>query len=116
LPDPDPFQPNVNYTFPDYFNTVQIGNYDTYDDDEKNKTVTTRTVVNKSKKNDSYFPTCVKLGLGSVFGFGIKMEIWIVIRIGIKTMPIHNTAANFPRPPPKSDSQLIHFRPWQPYL
>jgi hypothetical protein len=92
LPDPDPFQPNVNYTFPDYFNTVQIGNYDTYDDDEKNKTVTTRTVVNKSKKNDSYFPTCLKLGLGSVFGFGIKMEIWIVIRIGIKTMPIHNTA------------------------
>jgi len=49
------------------------------------------TAVNKSfKKFD--FTTCVKLGVVSGSGSVSIIEIRIRIRIGMKKMPIHNTA------------------------
>jgi hypothetical protein len=58
------------YNFAGY--TVQnIGNYDIYDDDEREKTMKTGTAVYKVKKT-SVFPTCSKLteGVGSGSGSG----------------------------------------------
>jgi hypothetical protein len=48
-----------------------------------------RKDVNQSKKMLSYFPTCVKLGVGSAWHcFDANPDL---IWSGIKTMPIHNT-------------------------
>jgi hypothetical protein len=44
-------------------NCPNIGNYRTFDADEKNETMWTDTPLNKRKKN-SNFPTCEKLGVG----------------------------------------------------
>ncbi len=82
--------------------------HDTFDTDEKNKTSYSDNAVTKSKINFD-FPTCVKLWVGSALGsalffmpirnrawISINMEIWI--RIGIKTMPIHNTVSEYTVP------------------
>jgi hypothetical protein len=71
------------YNFAGY--TVQnIGNYDIYDDDEKEKTMKTGTAVNKSKENfrfSNMFKTYRRGRIRIGIWIGIKMESGI--RIGL---------------------------------
>jgi hypothetical protein len=92
-----PFQPDVKINRTGkFYRKVQYAvqnneNYETYDTGEKEKTMYTGIAGNESRKN-SDFPTCVTLKVGSEILIGIKVEGCIRIRIGINTMPVHNTA------------------------
>jgi hypothetical protein len=67
-PDPIPFQPNIklNFTFSrkSQYVVQNIGNYDTSDADEKDKTMITGIAMNKSQ-NSSDFPKSLKLEIES---------------------------------------------------
>jgi hypothetical protein len=67
-PDPIPFQPNIklNLTFSrnSQYAVQNIGNYDTSDAGEKDKTMITGIAMNKSQ-NSSDFPKCLKFEIES---------------------------------------------------